>query len=226
MTPDASPQYEVNAQAVAGEAAAIACSARRTSPGPNGEWHQAFVVWSGDAGVTWSCLPLVRTVWSCFRFWGFPVWPPEYIDAVAIERGLIRVDFRDEWVPFEPGGESQWTGRRSARGLWTVKRVRLMDYDGADLPRSPPPIAIDLPRGFQPPPGQLLDHLASRLAADTRARLPERLAWPLAISLGMTAAVLGEGWLLVSIIVASLVALPVASIWVERRRHRRTVSFP
>jgi hypothetical protein len=219
-------RYHPTAQAVAGEVAALAYSVHRTVSGPNGEWHQAFVICSRDAGATWSCLPLVRTMWSCLRFWGYPVWPPEEIDAVTIERGVIGLGFRDEEVPFEPGGESRWTGRRSLRGLWTVARVRYMDYDGADRPISPPPIAVNLPAGFGAPPSELLDNLASALAADTRLRIAGRFGWLLAFPAGAFAFLLGESWWLLAIAMGLLFGLWVTTILAERRRHRRTVSFP
>ena len=216
-------RYEATVQHVAGDVALIAYSVHRVLPGPNGEWHQAFVVCSRDAGATWACLPLVRTIPSWFRHWGFPVWPPEYVGAVAIERELVRIGFRDEEVMFEPGGESMWTATRSTRGLWTVRRVRSMDYDGADTTRPPPPIAVDLPAAFRAPAAPFLESLASRLASDTRIQVAERLTWPAALLAGAAALYLGESWRLVLFVPAFLLSLPVLSILVERHRHRRTV---
>lgn len=218
--------YEATAFDGAGDVVAIAYSAKRIVLGPNGESQQAFVIQSSDAGATWSCLPLVRTAWSCFRYWGFPVWPPEYIETVTIQRNGVSIRFRDEWVMFEPGGESLWTGSRSSRGLWTVKRVRLMDYDHSDDSQPPRAISVALPSGFRPPPVELLEHLASRLAVDERARTFDRFGWMLALPAGAATVLLGPSWWLLIVIVALLVGLGLVSILVERRRHRRTVSLP
>jgi len=218
-------QYEATAKYVAGDVGLIAYAVKRMAPEPHGHWHQAFVVCSRDAGARWVCLPLVRTIWSCFRYWGYPVWPPEHIDEVAMEGEVVRIGFRDEEVIFEPGGESMWTGTRSARGLWTVKRVRLMDYDGKDASsRPPPPITVELPIGFRQPPAHLLEQLASRLASDTRVGVVDRLAWPAAILAAAPTVIWGPGWQLMLSVVTVLLGLPVLAILVERRRHRRTVS--
>ena len=167
-------RYHATAHAVAGDVAAIAYSVERSNRGPNGESHQAFVVCSHDAGATWAPVPLVRTIGSSIRFWGFPVWPPEYIDTMGVERGLLRIGFRDDWVPFEPGGESLWTATHSSRRLWTVARIRLMDYDGRDVPGAPPPIDVELPPGFGLPSLRMLEVIASRVAADGPSRFADR----------------------------------------------------
>jgi hypothetical protein len=218
-------QYDATAQHVSGDVALVAYAVNRTAPGPHGHWYQAFVVCSRDAGASWVCLPLVRTIRSCFRYWGYPVWPPESIDDVGVEGDAVRIGFRDAEVIFEPGGESMWTGTRSRRGLWTVRRVRLMDYDGKDVSRPPPPIVVDLPAGFRPPPPQLLDQLAARLAGDTRTRVVDRLAWPAAIVAAAPTVIWGTGWQLLLSVVTVVVGLPVLAILVERHRHRRTVSL-
>src|SRR5262245_15635501 len=101
----AEPDTRATAQVVAGDLAAIAYSVRRLVRGPNGESHQAFVLCTRDRGVSWTALPLVRTIGSHLRFAGFPVWPPESIDAIDLAAGRLRIRFRDEWVAFEPGGE-------------------------------------------------------------------------------------------------------------------------
>src|SRR5678816_13467 len=106
----ARPRYRATAQHVAGDLAAIAYTVELLVTGPNGEGHQAFVLSTRDRGASWKALPLARTIASHFRFWGFPVWPPESIDAIDLDADKWRIRFRDEWVPFEPGGESLWTG--------------------------------------------------------------------------------------------------------------------
>jgi hypothetical protein len=102
----ASEPYQATARVVAADFAAIDYSVTREQPGPNGECRQAMILWSSDAGRTWAPLPLVRTLRSHLRFWGFPVWPPESIDSISLESGAVHLHFHDEWVPHEPGGES------------------------------------------------------------------------------------------------------------------------
>jgi hypothetical protein len=216
-------RYRATALDRTGKSAVIAYSVRRVVPGPNGEGHQAFVVCSRDSGATWACVPLVRTIWSHVRFWGFPVWPPEHIDSVAIDRGALRIGFRDEWVPFEPGGESLWRGSCSSGGLWSVERIRLMDYEGADSSASPQPIAVGLPPGFGPPPLPFLEHIASRLATDAPTSSGDKYAWLVSFPVGIAAALLGGGWGLSAVVVVVLVGLPVGSLLLERRRRRKLI---
>jgi hypothetical protein len=181
----------------------------------------AFVVVSRDAGETWTHLPFVRTIGSYYRYWGFPVWPPEHVDAVEFDGGSISICFRDEWVTFEPGGESLWTGHCSARGLWTVRRVRLMDYEGGDTSAPPQELCVQLPPGYHPPPPELLDHVAARLGSTKESRLLERLSWPLALAFGVLPVILGAGWGLLSLALVYALGLPVLSILLDRLRQRR-----
>lgn len=214
------PRLEATAQGVAGDTAVIAYSVTRVVSGPNGEGHQAFLLVSRDAGANWSCWPLARTVGSCLRYWGFPVWPPEQIDAIALQRERVRITFRDEWVPFEPGGESLWIGSSSSR-LWTVGRIRLMNYESGDSPRRADPIAVTLPDGFLAPPAPLLEQLASRLASDVRKPTSQMAIWALVIPVGIVVALLGPRWWLLPAVVLYLFGLEVASILLERRRLNR-----
>jgi hypothetical protein len=46
------------------------------------------------------------------------VWPPEAISELRIDRGRLSMIFRDEWVPFEPGGESLWRAEQEPSGRW------------------------------------------------------------------------------------------------------------
>ena len=101
-----------------------------------------------------------------------------------------------------------------------------MDYDGTDSPEPPQPIVVALPPGFRLPPAQLLERIASRLAADTPSRVVERAAWAPILLVGIGTAVWGAGWWLLPTASLFLVALPVLAILVERRRQRRTVSLP
>ena len=183
------------------------------------------MVCSRDAGATWIPVPLVRTIWSSIRFWGFPVWPPEYIDTIGVERGLLRIGFRDDWVPFEPGGESLWTANLPSRRLWTVARIRLMDYDGLDVPGAPPAIDVELPPGFGLPSLRMLEVIASRVAADGPSRFADRYPWIWSIPVGVTAATSGPGWALLAALAATAVGVPVLSVLFERRRRRRQLSL-
>jgi hypothetical protein len=197
---------------------------RRIDSGPSGQVRKAFLLCSRDEGATWKPVALVRTIRSHIRFWGYPVWPPERIDAIVVERGLLRVGFRDEWVPFEPGGESLWMGTySSSRSLWTVKRVRRMDYDGLDVPNHPPPIEVELPPGFAPPSLSLLDDVASRVSAPAPRSMVDRYAWVPSLPVGIVAVTTGSVWTVLAVVAVTVVSLPLISILLERRRCRRVL---
>lgn len=217
------PQYHATAQHAAGDSAAIAYSVQRADRGPSGEAFQTFVVCTRDRGATWTPVPLVRTIASHFRYWGFPVWPPESVDAIDGADGALSLRFRDEWVMFEPGGESLWSGTRGRGGLWTVTRVRLMDYDRADRGNtgSAPAIEVSLPPGFAPPPSPLLDAVASRIARDTPSRALDKYGWLIAIPAGSSFAIWGASWRSVVATIVILAVLPITTILVARRRRRR-----
>jgi hypothetical protein len=215
-------RFHPTAQAVSGDSAAIAYSVHRIVPGPNGESQEAFVLFSSDRGATWTPVPLVRTVWSIVRFWGFPVWPPESIGTIDLKDGRLRIGFRDDWVAFEPGGESLWDGIRRPNGLWIVKRLRLMDYDGADTPGQAASIEVILPEGCANPPRAELEAVASRLARDVPSpAMMERYPWLTAILAGSPFAVWGAGWQSWTAASAVIVGLITASILIQRRRRRR-----
>jgi hypothetical protein len=210
------------AHAVSGDSAAIAYSVHRIVPGPNGESQQAFVLFSSDRGATWTPVPLVRTVWSSVRFCGFPVWPPESIDTIETKDGLLRIGFRDEWVAFEPGGESLWDGIRWPNGLWTVTRLRLMDYDGADIPGQAAATEVILPEGFARPSGIELETIASRLAREVPSpAMMERYPWLTAILAGSPFAIWGAAWQSWTAASAVIAGLLIASILIQRRHRRR-----
>jgi hypothetical protein len=135
----------------------LAYSCFRLEPGPNGEFHVARLFRTADGGARWSPVSLVRTWFNRLRYWGFPVWPPEAVSSLAVCGQGIEMLFRDEWVPFEPGGESLWRAQLTASGHWRVSRIRLMRYE-TDEPAIPvPEIALDLPTSVMPPPEDLLD---------------------------------------------------------------------
>jgi hypothetical protein len=219
------PPYWPTAQAAAGATAVIAYSVRRLHRGPNGETNEAFLLSTQDAGAVWKELPLVRTIWSYVRFWGYPVWPPELIDSVAVTGELVRIVFRDEWVPFEPGGESLWKAVQSSNGLWLFERIRLMDYDGADIPRAPPPIGIQLPEGFHQPPPEMSEAVAARIAAEVSVSFDDRFWWLPGVLTGAAIVLTGPGWLLLAAAVLSVTSLPLLSILLERRRRRRAAAM-
>lgn len=135
----------------------LAYSCLRNNPGPNGESHVARLFRTTDGGVRWSPMLMARTWFDRVRYWGFPVWPPEAISSVAVGGQGIEILFRDEWVPFEPGGESLWRGRLTASGYWRTSRVRLMRYDTDDSARPVPEMGIELPPSVSPPLREMLD---------------------------------------------------------------------
>lgn len=162
--------YHPTAQFSRRDTVVVAYSARRIDLGPNGETHQAFVVLSHDGGSTWAQVPLIRTFLSRLRYWGFPIWPPEAIDKVVFDEEGLRIEFRDEWVIFEPGGESLWIGECSWKGLWSVKRVRELDYEKSDPPGSAPPIELNLLEGHERPPEAWLCRIAEGVGSNRELR--------------------------------------------------------
>jgi hypothetical protein len=129
----------------------------RAKRGPNGETHIARLFRTMDGGRRWSEVPLVRTFFDRVRHAGFPVWPPESVSAISPSATDFEILFRDEWVPFEPGGESLWRGLRTSSGRWRTARVRTMRYETDDSPMSVPEIELKLPGSVVAPPGALLD---------------------------------------------------------------------
>jgi hypothetical protein len=129
-----------------------AISIDRSTLGPNGEPRIAYVLRTTNSGLNWVQLPWRRSLASRIRYPGFPTWPPEAVLTIARDArdGSITITHRDEWVPFEPGGESLWRSCFDG-STWTVHKLRAMDYEGADSPASIPGITLSLPTSIQPP---------------------------------------------------------------------------
>jgi hypothetical protein len=212
------PTFIATAFAVSGGTAVVAYSALWTRRGPGA--RQAFLLRSVDGGASWSELPLCRTAPSLVRYWGFPVWPPERVSGVALhDDQALEITFADEWVAFEPGGESMWSASLAARGLWTVRRIRKMDYDGADGAIAPGPVELRLPEGLAAPDPARLDRIAQRIALDDPFELPVKYIWLATIPAG--ALVFSGSTALVALaLVLQLTGLGLASILIERRRVR------
>ena len=119
----------------------VAGSEERIPCGPNGEWYLARLLHTIDAGRHWQTLPWHRTLRSRLRHPGFPNWPPEFVLGIHQSAGRLVIMHRDEWVPFEPGGESLWEASFDGRN-WRVRFLRLMDYERDDNPT--PVSEIDL----------------------------------------------------------------------------------
>jgi hypothetical protein len=135
----------------------LAYSCRRVNLGPNGEWYIARLLRTENGGELWADVPLVRGHMDRIVHWGFPVWPPETVSEVVSHGSSFDILFRDEWVPFEPGGESLWRARRTPSGRWRTKRVRTMRYETDDSPMPIPEIPLVLPSEVCAPPEELLD---------------------------------------------------------------------
>lgn len=91
--------------------AVLAYSVSLKSHGPNDQLRIVCLLRTTDAGITWNRVPLVRTFLDRVWHWGFPVWPPEAVLELSQGAAGLEMIFRDEWVPFEPGGESLWRAR-------------------------------------------------------------------------------------------------------------------
>ena len=222
-------RYHATAQAVAGDVAVIAysvelsqsgterrvairhlCSAA-TTPVPPGYRYR----WSGRSGRAsgfgdFRCgrpSTSTRLAWSAD-------WCVSVFGTIGSHSSRAASRFGRQPVP--------------SRRLWTVARIRLMDYDGLDVPGAPPPIDVELPPGFGLPSLRLLDVVASRVAADGPdgpARFADRYPWIWSIPVGVTAATSGLGWALLAALAVTAVGVPVLSVLFERRRRRRQLSL-
>ena len=129
----------------------MAGSSERTPKGPNGEWDLARVLHSVDGGRHWRALPWRRAFLSWLRHPGFPNWPPESVLNIRQTDGRLYITHRDEWVPFEPGGESLWESCFDG-ARWSVRRLRFMDYERRDCPAPVPGIDLAaLPSSIRAP---------------------------------------------------------------------------
>lgn len=128
----------------------VVYSDERPKPGPNGEPRIARLLYTADAGEKWRALPWRRSLWSRILHAGFPVWPPEAVLGIKRHKKGVKIIHRDEWIPYESGGESLWESFCDGR-LWHVHRLRYMDYDKRDYPLSPAEVALDLPSTIKPP---------------------------------------------------------------------------
>jgi hypothetical protein len=70
--------------------------------------------------------------------------------AIAVERGCVKIVHRDEHVIFELGGESLWESTLH-RDSWSVRKIRRMDYEGADSSAAVAQIELKLPNTIRPP---------------------------------------------------------------------------
>jgi hypothetical protein len=131
--------------------AVVAYSIEDGTRGPSGETHFAVLLCTCDSGDTWTRVPLRRTLLNSIRYWGYPTWPPEAVMSLTSDQSGIRMIFRDEWVPFETGGESLWQAIQHRNGKWKTCRIRYMDYDGDDCPTRIPEIELSLPTCIKRP---------------------------------------------------------------------------
>lgn len=104
--PDPQNSPFVTAYCERGPRAAIAYCVDLKNLGPNGEPHESFVIETENGGQDWVPAPLVRSLWSRLRFWGYPVWPPERISEIRCTNRELILLFEDEEVVYEHGGES------------------------------------------------------------------------------------------------------------------------
>ena len=128
----------------------LAYSDTRRTLGPNGEPRIARILHTLDAGQTWRELPWVRSLLSRIRHPGYPTWPPESILVMTMRDRDLVITHRDEWVPYEPGGESLWESVFE-NGEWHTVRIRVMDYEVHDSPAQTLRIPAQLPIGFSTP---------------------------------------------------------------------------
>ena len=118
--------------------------------GPNGEPRIAMILHTQDGGANWQDLGWKRTWWSHVRHAGYPTWPPEAVLSFEQSPSGLAITHRDEWVPFEPSGESLWRSQCNG-GRWRCERVRLMDYEGSDNAAHTPELVTQLPPTMRSP---------------------------------------------------------------------------
>jgi hypothetical protein len=141
----------LTAQLIVSDAEAyLAYSWKRHPLGRDGELHLATILHTKDGGSTWTELSWDRTWWSRIRHQARPTWPPEAVMAIERTTKGLAITHRDEWVPYESGGESLWRSQW-LRGRWRTSRVRPMSYEGTDSADSVPEIAMQLPASMRLP---------------------------------------------------------------------------
>jgi hypothetical protein len=145
------PAGSFTAQLVVSEREAyVALSRDRRPAGPNGEPRVAVLLHTVDGGEVWKELPWRRSFLSRLRHPAFPNWPPEAVMTIAVERDVVKILHRDEHVIYEPGGESLWQSTLHGT-TWSVRKIRRMDYEGADSSVAIPQITLGLPPTIRRP---------------------------------------------------------------------------
>jgi hypothetical protein len=62
-------------------------------------------------------------------------WPPETVDALSCEGGVLTLRFRDHWKPYFVGDDFEWEAKLDHNnGTWRLIKLRKLDYDGPDAP--------------------------------------------------------------------------------------------
>jgi hypothetical protein len=128
----------------------LAYSGKRDPRGPNGESNIATILHTRDGGVTWAYLPWHRNLLSRVRYPAFPTWPPEAVMSMEHTPQGVQITHRDEWVVFEPGGESLWR-TTLVDANWIPRWQRYMHYEREDSPVQVPEIPLELPSAMRPP---------------------------------------------------------------------------
>jgi len=211
----------ITAQSFLGDAGVIACSVSQWNPRMSLGPHVAFLLRTNDRGKTWVPVPMTRDVRSFLRYLGFPVWPPEFVLHVEAGARGTSMMFRDEWVIYEPGGESLWTAALSRRGLWRLRRIRRMQYENSvDDSTEPAAIPLQLPEGFKSPDAAFVERVAAHAYSYKSVDAPGWL-WPFpGLALGM---LIGAGAIktAIGLIGAAVISIPVIWFLLDRRRLRR-----
>lgn len=113
---------------------------RFEAPGRQGEWARVSVAVSTDQ-KTWRDLPMKLVWWERLRNGLFTTWPPESFDRLFFADGQLCLEYRDQWSPYDRrvlplklDVESLGCAEYLSRHGWKLKRIRHMDYRGADKP--------------------------------------------------------------------------------------------
>ena len=108
------------------------------TPGPEGQTSVSGVLSRLTAADEWRPISM-RLRWRSRLALLLTTWPPELVDSIACRDDKLVLRYRDPLVPYCKGSEYEWEAIFDARaGKWTLRKLRLLNYDGADAPPSKP----------------------------------------------------------------------------------------
>jgi hypothetical protein len=108
------------------------------TPGPTGQTSVSVVLSRLTDHEDWRPISM-ELRWRSRIALLLTTWPPELVDSIACRDDKLVLRYRDPWVPYFKGSEYEWEATFDARaGKWTLRKLRLLNYDGTDAPPSKP----------------------------------------------------------------------------------------